>query len=346
MTARVPLRSDGSSGCGAGWSLQSIVIWIAALAVLLIAEPVASHGQAGVKAYRIGFIVTTSPGPQSEAFRQGLRELGYVEGKNVFIEMRFAEGRQERLPELVAEMLKLKVDILVVGSTRGALTAKRATTTVPVVFANVFDPVAAGIVASLARPGGNITGSAIGVGEGFGGKWVELLKEAVPSISRVAVLWHSANQSSAQAAEEIQAAARTLSVKLDMLDARNVSSPNNLLAMIGASRAQGIVVAPDPYFNANRLKIVQFAASKRLPAVYFFTSFVEAGGLMAYSPIATDSFRTAAAQVDKILKGAKPGDLPVEQPTRFDLVINLKSARVLRLTIPPSLLARANRIIE
>lgn len=213
-------------------------------------------------------------------------------------------------------------------------------------FASVFDPVAAGIVASLARPGGNITGAAMGVGGGFGGKWVELLKEAVPGMSRVAVLWNSANRSSAQSAEQIQAAARTLSVRLDMFDAGNATNLDKAFATIGASPAQGIIVAPDPYFNANRQKLVQFAASKRLPAVYFFKSFAEAGGLMAYGANHEDSHRTAAAYVDKILKGAKPADLPVEQPTRFELVINLRTAKALGLKIPQSLLVRADQVID
>jgi putative ABC transport system substrate-binding protein len=306
----------------------------------------AASGQAA-QVYRIGYVSSASPNePGEKAFREGLREAGYVEGKNVIVQARFAKGDPERLPELVAGVVAQKVDVLVVSSTRTALAAKRATTTIPIVFASVFDPVAAGIVASLARPGGNITGSAIGVGEGFGGKWVELLKDAVPGVAHIAVLWNSANESSAQAAREIQAAARSLNVTLDMLDAGTPVSLDKAFAAIGGGRAQGLVVAPDPYFTANRAKIVRFAARKRLPAVYFFTAFVEAGGFMAYGPIHVESFRAAATYVDRILKGASPADLPVEQPTKFELVINRKTARALGLTISPSLLVRADRIID
>lgn len=297
--------------------------------------------------FRIGYITLASPVSQAnDPFRLGLREAGYIEGKHVVIEARSADGRQERLPDLVAEVIRKKVDVLVVVSTRTAIVAKQATTTIPIIFASVFDPVAAGIVANLARPGGNITGVAVGVGGGFGGKWVELLKEAVPGISHAAVLWNSGNPSSAQSANEIQVAARTLNIKLDMLDAGNPVSLDKAFAAIGASRAQGIIVAPDPYFGANRARLVQFAASKRLPAVYFFKSFVEDGGLMAYGASNADSIRTAAKYVDKILRGARPADLPVEQPTRFELVINLKTARALGLTIPQLLLVRADQLID
>ena len=297
--------------------------------------------------FRIGYVTLASPVSQAnDPFRLGLREAGYIEGKHVVIEARSADGRQERLPDLVAEVIRKKVDVLVVVSTRTAIVAKQATTTIPIIFASVFDPVAAGIVANLARPGGNITGVAVGVGGGFGGKWVELLKEAVPGISHAAVLWNSGNPSSAQSANEIQVAARTLNIKLDMLDAGNPVSLDKAFAAIGASRAQGIIVAPDPYFGANRARLVQFAASKRLPAVYFFKSFVEDGGLMAYGASNADSIRTAAKYVDKILRGARPADLPVEQPTRFELVINLKTARALGLTIPQLLLVRADQLID
>ena len=297
--------------------------------------------------FRIGYITLASPVSQAnDPFRLGLREAGYIEGKHVVIEARSADGRQERLPDLVAEVIRKKVDVLVVVSTRTAIVAKQATTTIPIIFASVFDPVAAGIVANLARPGGNITGVAVGVGGGFGGKWVELLKEAVPGISHAAVLWNSGNPSSAQSANEIQVAARTLNIKLDMLDAGNPVSLDKAFAAIGASRAQGIIVAPDPYFGANRARLVQFAASKRLPAVYFFKSFVDDGGLMAYGASNADSIRTAAKYVDKILRGARPADLPVEQPTRFELVINLKTARALGLTIPQLLLVRADQLID
>jgi putative tryptophan/tyrosine transport system substrate-binding protein len=344
MTTRAPLRAGGLP-TGAGCVLKPMITGIAA-AVLTLAGSVAAQPQQAATVYRIGFVVAGSPGSTTDAFRQALGQLGYVEGKNVVIEARFAEGRQERLPALVAEVIRLKVDVLVVGSTLSAIAAKKATTTIPIVFASLFDPVGAGVVASLAHPGGNITGAAVGVASGFGGKWMELLKEAVPGISHVAVLWNSANPASAQSVQEIQVAARTLSVKFDRFDAGSATALDRALAAISASGAQGIIVAPDPFFTPNRAKLVRFAASKRLPAIYFFRLFADDGGLIAYGASSAESYRSAARQVDKILKGAKPGDLPVEQPTKFELVINLKAAKALGLTIPPSLLLRADQVIE
>lgn len=317
-----------------------------AAAIVLVAGPIAAQAQQASKVYRVGFVTTGSAAAAVEPFRQGLAQAGYREGGNLIIEARFAGGRQELLPELVADVIRQKVDVLVVVSTPTALVAKSATSTVPIVFASVFDPVASGIVPSLARPGGNITGSAMGVGGDFGGKWVELLKEAVPGMTRAAVLWNSANRSSAQSAESIQAAARTSGVKLELFDAGNAANLDKALGAIAASRAEGLIIAPDPYFNANRAKVVRFAASRRLPAVYFFRSFAEAGGLMAYGANNADSIRDAAKYVDKILKGAKPADLPVDQPTRFELVINLRTAKALGLKIPRSLLVRADQVIE
>ena len=321
------------------------VIRLAAVAVLLATGSIAAQVQPAGKVYRIGFVSVGSTG--SDAFRQGLKEAGYVEGKNVIIEMRSAEGRAERLPELVSEVLRLKVDVLVAMSTQTALAAQKATTTVPVVFASVADPVAAGIVASLARPGGNITGTALFVGgSGFGGKWVELLKEAAPGVSRVAVLWNSANPAGAPLVRDMQVAAPVLKVKLDLFEARDAASLERAFAAIGASSAQAIIVTPDPFLTDNRAQLVQFAASKRLPAMYSFKVFADAGGLMAWGGSPEDSVRKSVKYVDKILKGAKPADLPVEQPTTFDLVINRKTAKALGLTIKPSLLLRANQIIE
>jgi putative tryptophan/tyrosine transport system substrate-binding protein len=317
-----------------------------AAAIMFVAGSIGAEAQPASKAYRVGFVTTGSPGTSIGPFREGLKEAGYVEGRNLVIEARFASGRQELLPELVADVIRQRVDVLVVVSTNTALAAKRATSTIPIVFASVFDPVASGIVPSLARPGGNVTGSAMAVGGDFAGKWVELLKEAVPGMTRAAVLWNSANQSSVQSAESIQAAARALKVQVDLYDAGNAPNLDKALSAIAASRAAGIIIAPDPYFNANRTRIVRFAASRRLPAVYFFRSFAEAGGLMAYGASNADSIRAAARYVDKILKGAKPADLPVDQPTRFELVINLKTAKALGLKIPRSLLVRADQVIE
>ena len=315
----------------------------------LLAAPLTGAQQAA-RVYRIGYLSFSSPPvstPAENAFRQGLRELGYVEGKNVIVEVRYAEGRTERVSGLVAELIGLKVDVLLAGSTPGALAAKKATATVPIVFAGVLEPVESGIVASLARPGGNITGAAVGVGSsGFAGKYLELLKEAAPDISHVAVLFNSAHPAAAPQVLEIEAAARKLKVKLGVLDAGNATDLDKAFSAIGASGAQGIVMAGNPFFDANRVKLVQFAASKRLPAVYYFKHFVDAGGLMSYGGSLEDSYRRAAAYVDKILKGVKPADLPVEQPTRFELVINMKTAKALGLAIPQTLLLRADQIIE
>lgn len=327
-------------------AVNSLVVRLSA-AVLLLAGSVAAQAQQAARVYRIGFVGTNPP--VAEAFRQGLREAGYIEGKNVFIEARFAEGRQERLPELVAQVLRLRIDVLVCVSPPAVLAAKNATTTVPIVFASVTDPVASGVVTSLARPGGNITGASIGVsGPGFGGKWVELLKEAVPGVSQVAVLWNPTEPGTAQFLRDIQAAARVLNVKLDLLGAGNAADLDRAIAAISASRAQAIIVVRDLFFNstATRVKLVQFAANKRLPAVYSFRSFVADGGLMSYAASQEESYRVAATLVDKIIKGAKPADLPIQQPTRFELVINLRAARALGLTIPPSLLLRADQVIE
>ena len=319
-------------------------------AVLLLAVPVAAQAQQAAKVYRIGFVSPASPNIEtSRAFRQGIRELGYVEGRNVIIEARYAEGQSERLPDLVAEVLRLKVDVLVVASTPGALAAKSATTTVPIVFAGIIDPVGLGIVASLARPGGNITGVTWGIGgEGFAGKLVELLKEAALDVSHVAVLWNSANPVNATQVREVQAAARTLNVRIDVLDAGTPTKLDAAFAAIGASRARGIIVMTDPFFYVvtNRAKLVQFAASKRLVAMYFAKEFVDAGGLMSYGGNLADSFRRAATYVDRILKGAKPVELPIERPTKFELIINLKTAKALGLTIPQRLLVRVDQVIE
>lgn len=314
----------------------------------LLAIPRFVQAQQAARVYRIGYFSPTSPSSAIfDAFRPALRDLGYIEGRNVIIEERYAEGKLERLPAIVTELIRLKVDLLLTGSTVSALAAKRATTTVPIVFATVFDPVAVGLVQSLARPGGNITGMAMGVGgSGFGGKWLELLKDAIPTVSHVAVLLNSANPANAPMVREVQAAARTLNMKLELLDAGNPTNLDKAFSAIGASGVQAIVVTNDPFFNSQRAQLAQFAASKRLPAIHFSKLFVDAGGLMAYGASFEDSWRRTATYVDKILKGAKPADLPIEQPTKFELAINLKTAKALGLTIPKPLLMRADQLIE
>jgi putative ABC transport system substrate-binding protein len=331
----------------ADWRLAVRVpaIFVVALGMLVVV--MSAEAQRMGRVYRIGFVSPTSPGPTSLAFRQGLRELGYVEGQNVIIETRFAEGRPERFPELLAEAIGLKVDVLVIGSSLGALAAKRATATIPIVFAGLIDPVAAGIVASFARPGGNITGVTFGIGgEGFGGKWVELLKEVAPDLSHVAPLVNASNPASVPLVPEMQSAAQTLKVRLDVFDAGNLTTLDTAFSAISAARARGLIVTSDPFFFTNRAKLIQFAASKRLPAVYFTNDFVDVGGLMSYGSSVTDSYRQAATYVDKILRGAKPAELPIERPTQFKLVINLKTAKALGLTIPQSVLMRADEVIR
>jgi len=323
-------------------------VFLSAVTGGLLAAPLAAEAQQTV--YRVGFVHPASAARvsiQLDAFRQGLRELGYVEGKNVIIETRFAEGHTERLPELVAEVLQLKVHVLLAGSTPSALVAKKATTTVPIVFAGVLDPVGSGIVSSLARPGPNITGVTVGVGgEGFTGKCLELLRDAVPGLSNVAVLVNPSYPLSTQFRGESQAVAKKLKMKFEVREAANANELERALAAIGASGAQGVYVAPDPFLAANTTRIARFAAGRRLPAMHFDKLFAEAGGLMSYGGTLGESYRRAATHIDKILKGAKPRDLPVEQPTKFELVINLKTAKALGLTIPPSLLLRADQVIE
>jgi putative ABC transport system substrate-binding protein len=328
-------------------SKLSGVLLAAPLAVLLAISSLAASAQPTSRVSRVGFVSPTSPGPTLEAFRKGLRDLGYVEGHNLIIEARFAEGRSERIPALVAEMLALKVDVLVVGSALGGLAARKATTTVPVVVTGLIDPVASGIVASLSHPGGNITGTTFGIGgAGYAAKWVETLKEAAPGLTDVAVLWNSASPAIAASVSDMQAAARILNVRLQMLDAGNSAKLDAALAAIGAGGSRGLIVSHDPFFFANRERLVKFAATKRLPAIYFTRDFVDVGGMMAYGSGVADSYLRAAGYVDRILKGAKPGDLPIDQPTRFELVINLKTARALGLAVPRSLLVRADQVIE
>jgi putative ABC transport system substrate-binding protein len=280
-----------------------------------------------------------------EAFRQGLREHGYVEGKNIVIEWRFAEGKLDRLPALATELVRLKVDVIVSGAPAPTRAAKGATATIPIVMAQDSDPVGSGFVASLARPGGNITGLATLAPE-ISGKQLELLKEIVPKLSRVAVLGTSTRPGTAQMLKETELAAGAFKVKLQYLD---VLDPKEIATAFRAAtkgRADAVILLPSGVFNSQRTQIVELAAKSRLPTIYYAAEWVEDGGLMTYSASLIDLSRRAAIYVDKILKGAKPADLPVEQPTKFELVINLKTAKQIGLTIPPNVLARADRVIR
>jgi putative ABC transport system substrate-binding protein len=322
--------------------------FIGTLAGAVLAAPLAAEAQQPAKVPRIGFLTTPSPTAAAyylEAFREGLRELGYVEGKTIAIEYRFAEGRSERLPALAAELVRLKVDVIVTGGPPAPEEAKQATSTIPIVFAVAGDPVGEGLVASLARPGGNVTGLASIAAEVVG-KQLELLKEVVPKISRVAVLLNPSHSAHPLMSRQAEGPARALGMQLHILQA---GSPAEIDAAFAAMRSRGVggvLVLRGSLFLAQRTQIAALAAKSRLPAVYGTREEAEAGGLMAYGASLLLLYRRAATYVDRILKGAKPADLPVEQPTKFELIINLKTAKALGLTIPQSLLGRADEVIE
>jgi putative ABC transport system substrate-binding protein len=318
----------------------------------VLATPRAVEAQPADRIARVGFLVTSraSGDPRVRAaFLQGLRDLGYVEGRNLLIELRDADGKTERFPALAAELAALKVEVIVTaGGSLAALAAKRATTTIPVVFTAVGDPVGEGLVASLARPGGNVTGLAV-VSPELLSKSLELLKQAVPGVTRIAVLVKPDAMPEHALKERLAAAevtARALGVRLHVVEARGPEDLDRAFADMTEAHAHGLSVLGTPMFQVERRRLVSLAAKNRLPAVYSFKDFAEAGGLMSYGPDLADLARRAASYVDKILKGVKPADLPVEQPTKFELVINLKTAKALGLTIPPSVLARADQVIE
>ncbi len=322
------------------------LVGIAVLGILLAVSEAAAQ-QPG-KMPRIGFLMGGSPasgGPLIEAFRQGLRDLGYVEGQNITLERRYAEGKVELLPDLAAELVRLKVNVIVVAAPQAIRAAKQATNTIPIVMAAVADPLEADFVVSLARPGGNITGVSA-LASGYSAKWLELLKEAVSKISRVAVLSNPTNPSHAGYRRETQAAARVLGLTLQPVEVRDAREIEGAFASMTRERAGALLVLPDSVTLAHRARVVDLVAKSRLPAMYGLREFVDAGGLMAYGSSLSDIFRRAAVFVDKVLKGAKPGDLPVEQTSRFELVINLKTAKTLGLTIPPSILIRADHVIQ
>jgi len=317
-------------------------------ALSLVLVPNAGEAQQAGKVARIGFLAANPAASPHlpEAFRQGLRDLGYVEGRNVVIEHRSAEGKLERLPALAGELVALKVDVIVAAAILPALAAKQATKTIPIVFAFPGDPVTSGLVTSLARPGGNVTGLS-GLALELVGKRLELLTHAVPEVSRVAVLWQPGGQGETDKdmLKGAEVAARALGVQLQFVEARGSDDFDRAFSDMTRARAGALSVLPSSPFNSERKRLVELAAKNRLPAVYPQRAYVDAGGLMAYGPNLADLFRRAATYVDKILKGAKPADLPVEQPTKFELVINLKTAKALGLTIPQTLLLRADEII-
>ena len=324
---------------------------ICALATFLLTNIAPAAAQKPAKIHKIGWLGATPPssvsvgGGSTVLFWQEFRKFGYVEGKNIVTEHRNADNKLDRLPALAEDLVRLKVDMIVTGGTNAALAAKKATTTIPIIMFNVSDPVADGLVDSLARPGGNITGFSIISGV-LAGKRLELLKEAIPKLARVAVLWDPRNRGSSGQWKESQLVARELRLQLHSME---ISSPNKLedaFREAVKARSGALTVTQNPILTSNRSRFVELAAKHRLPAMYIQGDFVESGGLMSYGADQTESYRRVAVMVDKILKGTKPADIPVEQPTKFELFINLKAAKQIGLTIPPNLLVRANRVIK
>jgi len=307
------------------------------LPLAFLAAPLGARAQEAGRLARIGVLFGGSPpDPFVEAFKQGLRELGYVEGRHVSIEYRFAEGRSDRLPDLAAELVRLKVDVIVAAS-QAALAAKQATITIPIVMPIITDPVALALVASLARPGGNATGFATQNDE-LPGKWMELVRETLPKVTRVAVLWSPIYDRGTQHRAS-EAAARSLAVRLQALKVERPDDLETAFLDMRKKRAEDLIVSSSPFFYQHRTRLVELAANHRLPTIYHQSEFVVgSGGLMSYGPDFHEPFRRSATYVDRILQGAKPGDLPVQQPTKFELVINLKTAKALGLTIPQSIL--------
>jgi len=318
---------------------------IATLALGLLVAPLAAVAQQPAKMPRIGVLSPGSPGPSPllDAFRQGLRELGYIEGQNIAIEYRFAEAKLERFHDLAAELVHLKVDVLFTINTPASQAAKNATKTIPIVFTWVAEPAA--LVASLARPGGNVTGLTT-IADELSGKRLELLKEALPGGSRVAVLWHSANPAATRVFRETERASRQLGMRLQPLGVRGPDELQKAFEAAKKERAGALLVIEDLVMASHRTRILDLAKKSRLPTASLYREFAEAGGMLSYGPNLPDLFRRAATYVDKILKGRKPADLPVEQPTRFELMINMRTAKALGLTFPPTILIRADHVIQ
>ena len=325
-----------------------------ALSAMLFAPSVSAQAQQANKVPRVGYLwfgfapspAPARPNPQVESFRQGLRELGYVEGKNIIVEFRYAEGKFERLPGLAAELVRLKVDVIVTASTPAIRAAQHATNTIPIVMANVGDPIAQGFVARLARPGGNITGFT-NLSPDLSTKRLELLKEVSPKIRRVAVFQNAAQHGPAM--KEVEKAAKFLRVQLQSLEVRGPDDLEMAFAAVKRERADALITLSNPLLRSDdrtRKRIVDFTLNRRLPSMYEGSEYVEAGGLMSYGLDENYNYRRAATYVDKILKGTKPADLPVQQPMKFEFVVNLKAAKQIGLTVPPNLLVRANRVIK
>jgi putative ABC transport system substrate-binding protein len=323
--------------------------WVGFLALVIAFAicGVAAQAQQPARILRVGILAAPTAAfylPRVEAFRQRLRELGYVEGKNILIEYRYADGKPERRPDLAAELVRLKVDVIVTAGVQPVLAAKKASATIPIVFGAAADPVGTGLVSSLARPGGNITGLS-NIAQDLDGKRLELLKEAFPKFARVAFLWVSGGRGNLPLTE-MEAAAKALGLKLLSLPVRSLDDFDSAFARAKRDGAQALITSTGGLIATQQRQVLDFAAKNRLPAIYHYSEFVEAGGLMSYGPDNTDLWRRAADFVDKILKGTKPADIPVEQPNKFEFVVNLKAAKQIGLTIPPSVLVRADRVLK
>ena len=322
------------------------VVYVA-LALLLLTLCVPAEAQQTAKIPKVGWLAAGSASgvaPLTDAFRQGLRQLGYVEGKNIIIEFRYAEGKFDRLPDLAAEIVHLKVDVIVVANPEAIDAAKRATATIPIVMVGPGDPVKLGLIASLARPGGNLTGLSF-ISIELTGKRLELLKEAFPKISRVAVL-RTPGAAQEQQMKEIDVVAQGLGIQVQYVHVQSRDDFDNAFSAITKGRADALLILRSPLFRTHATRVTDFAEKRRLPTMYDDRLFVEAGGLMSYGTDTLDFYRRAATYVDKILKGTKPADLPVEQPMKFEFVVNLKTAKQIGVTIPPNVLARADKVIR
>jgi putative ABC transport system substrate-binding protein len=324
------------------------VVRLVLCALSLLTAPLAAQAQQAGGTVTIGYLGNASPALEADlvdAFREGLRQLGYVEGQNLTIRYQWAEGQQERAAGLAQELVRLQPDVILTAGTPGTLAAKHATQSIPIVTAIAGDPIAAGLVASLAQPGGNVTGLST-LATDLGGKRLELFKQAVPQLSRVVALRNPANPFTTIAWQAIEPVAAALGVQLQPVEVRGPHDLDRAFAMIKEARPDGLIVIPDRFLLTYRASIVHFMAEQRLPGMFPFREFVQEGGLLAYGPDYTDMYRRAATYVAKILKGAKPADLPMEQPTKFELLINLKTAQALGLTIPSTLLFQADKVLQ
>jgi putative ABC transport system substrate-binding protein len=319
--------------------------FITLLGSAAVASPFAGWAQHAARVWRIGFVTHTANDAAYASLFERLRELGYVEGQNIIVERRYAEGRAERFQEFAAEMVRLKADVVITSTTPAALALRNATTTIPIVIPTAIDPVGTGLIANLAHPGGNITGGALLSAE-LGAKRLELLKEVVPGLSRTAVLWNGANPANTLAWRETEGAARTLGVTLQSHDVRITKDFNIAFATMAQQRPDAVSVLSDALITQYQKEIVDFAINERLPSVFPSKDPIKLGGLLSYGPHYSEMMRRAASQVDKILRGTQPADLPMEQPTTFELVINLNTARAVGVVVPPLMLSRADEVIE